>query len=70
MKIELTKEVAIALLKSVKPYYSVMNQIPKELGNYVGGFVDDWKWNNISIDIKYTAEELYAYYELCKNSWK
>ena len=70
MKVELNRKDIIALLRGSSPNYSVMNKIPEELGSYVGGFVDDWKWNYISEDTPYTDEYLYNLYLMCKNSWK
>lgn len=70
MLVELNKKDIISLLMGSKPNYSVMDKIPKELGQYVGGFVDDWKWNYISENVPYTEEYLYNLYVMCKNSWK
>jgi hypothetical protein len=70
MKVDLDRKDIISLLKGSKPYYSVMNKIPKELGSYTGGFVDDWRWNNINENVSYTDEQLYDLYLMCKNSWK
>ena len=70
MKVELNRKDIIALLRGSSPNYSVMNKVPEELGSYVGGFVDDWKWNYISEDTPYTDEYLYNLYLMCKNSWK
>lgn len=70
MTIELTKEVAVDLLKGTTPNYNVMDKIPKELGRFVGGFVDEWEWYNFSDRVSYSAEELYDLYLICKNSWK
>jgi hypothetical protein len=68
MTIELTKEVAIDLLKGVKPYYTVMHEIPSDLG-YFCGSKDEWHWN-FDKNVSYTTEELYNLYLLCKESWK
>ena len=70
MKVDLDREDIISLLTGSKPNYSVMNKIPKELGSYIGGFVDDWSWNNINENVSYTDEQLYDLYLMCKNSWK
>lgn len=70
MKVDLDRKDIISLLTGSKPYYSVMNKVPKELGSYVGGFVDDWRWNNINENVPYTDEQLYDLYLMCKNSWK
>ena len=69
MKVDLDKKDIISLLRGSCPNYSVMNKIPKDLGSYVCGFVDDWKWNYISEDISYSEEYLYDLYLICKNSW-
>lgn len=70
MTVGLDRKDIISLLKGTSPNYSVMDKIPKDLGSYVGGFVDDWKWNNISENVPYTDEYLYELYLMCKNSWK
>jgi len=71
MTVELDREDIISLLKGTKPNYPVMNKIPKQLGYYVGGFVEDWRWNNIDENnTTYTDEYLYNMYLMCKNSWK
>lgn len=69
MKVDLDKKDIISLLRGSCPNYSVMNKIPKDLGSYVGGFVDDWQWNFISEDTPYSEEYLYDLYLMCKNSW-
>lgn len=69
MQIELTKSIAIDLLKGVKPDYSIMNEIPKDLGYFRGSY-GEWHWNNFKEDIPYTTEEIYNLYLICKNSWK
>lgn len=70
MKVELDKKDIIALLIGSTPNYYVMDKIPKDLGSYVGGFVDDWKWNNIREDTPYSEKYLLELYLMCKNSWK
>ena len=70
MTVGLDRKDIINLLKGTKPYYDVMDKIPKDLGSYVGGFVDDWHWNYFDESVKYSNEELYEFYLLCKNSWK
>lgn len=67
MKVELDRKDIISLLIGTQPSYSVMDKIPKELGSYFGGFVDEWKWN-ISLDTPYTDEYLYNLYLMCKKS--
>lgn len=70
MKAELDKKDIIALLIGSTPNYSVMDKIPKDLGSYVGGFVDDFKWNNIREDTPYSEKYLWELYLMCKNSWE
>jgi len=70
MKVELDRKDIIALLKGTCPNYNVMDKIPKDLGSYCGGFVDDWKWNYFIEDVSYSDEYLYNLYLMCKNSWK
>lgn len=69
MKVELDRKDIVSLLVGSVPNYSVMDKIPKELGSYIGGMVDDWRWNNISVDTPYSDEYLYDLYLMCKNSW-
>ena len=69
MNVELDRKDIISLLKGSQPNYSVMSQIPEELGSYRGGFADEWSWNYISEDIPYTDEFLYNIYLMCKNLW-
>ena len=70
MNVELDRKDIISLLRGTAPAYSVMDKIPKELGSYVGGFVDSWQWNYISENVSYSDEQLYDLYLMCKNSWK
>lgn len=68
MKVDLDRKDIIALLKGTMPNYNVMDNIPEDLGRYVGGFVDTWKWEYLIPD-KYTDEELFNFYLMCKHSW-
>ena len=68
MKVELDRKGIISLLRGTTPPYSVMNKIPKELGYYIGGFVDGWHWNDISENVSYSDEYLFNLYLMCKNS--
>ena len=68
MNVELDRQGIIFLLCGTTPPYSVMDKIPKELGSYVGGFVDSWQWNYISDDVPYSDEYLFNLYLLCRNS--
>ena len=70
MLVDLDRKDIISLLTGCKPNYNVIDKIPKEFGSYVGGFVNDWQWNNISEDTSYSDEQLYGLYLMCKNSWK
>ena len=69
MTVNLDRQDIISLLKGIKPYYSVMDKIPKELGSYIGGFANDWEWNDFDKNVSYTDEQLYELYLICKNSW-
>ena len=68
MNIELDRKDIISLLRGTTPAWSVMDKIPKELGFYVGGFVDGWHWNYISENVPYSDEYLFNLYLICKNS--
>lgn len=68
MNIELDRKDIISLLLGTTPPYSVMNKIPKELGDYIGGFVDKWHWNYIDENVPYSDEYLFNLYLMCKNS--
>ena len=70
MIVDLDRKDIISLLKGSKPNYNVINKIPEELGYYVGGFVNDWRWNYFSENVSYSDEQLYDLYLMCKNSWK
>lgn len=59
MNVELDRKDIISLLRGTTPAYSVMDKIPKELGSYVGGFVDSWQWNYISKNVPYSDEYLF-----------
>ena len=66
MTIELTKKIAVLLLKSTSPSHEVMNKIPSDLGYYSTGIYEGWQWR-FGIDTPHTAEELHDLYLLCKN---
>ena len=70
MIVDLDSKDIISLLTGSQPNYNVINKIPEELGYYVGGFVNDWRWNYISENVSYSDEQLYDLYLMCKNSWK
>ena len=67
MNVELDRKDIISLLRGTTPAWSVMDKIPKELGSYVGGFVDSWQWNYISENVPYSDEYLFNLYLTCKN---
>lgn len=69
MVVDLDRKDIVSLLKGVEPSYEIMENIPKDLGSYTGGFVDRWNWSFWD-DVDYTDEELYAIYKMCKDSWK
>ena len=68
MNVELDRKDIISLLRGTTPAWSIMDKIPKELGFYVGGFVDGWQWNYISENVPYSDEYLFNLYLICKNS--
>ena len=68
MNVELDRKDIISLLRGTTPAWSVIDKIPKELGFYVGGFVDGWQWNYISENVPYSDEYLFNLYLICKNS--
>lgn len=68
MKVDLDKKDIIALLRGSDVPYSVMDKIPENLGHYVGGFVDEWRWYHISEETQYSEEYLYDLYLMCKNN--
>ena len=70
MIVDLDRKDIISLLTGSQPNYNVMDKIPEELGYYVGGFVNDWRWNDISENVSYSDEQLYDLDLMCKNSWK
>ena len=71
MKVELDRLDIVNMLRGTTPSYSIMKNIPKELGSYCGGFVDEWKWNisayNIECFKDYSDEYLVELYYKCKN---
>ena len=66
MKVDLSKKDVIHLLRGVEIYdYKTMFEIRNMgLGEYVGGFVDSFEWNNTNSESwdKYSEEELYKLY--------
>lgn len=66
MKVELDRKGIISLLRGIEPPYSVMDKIPKELGYYIGGFVNKWNWNYIDENTPYSDEYLFNLYLMCR----
>ena len=61
MTLEIHKEDLIKIIKSSDISYTDMkDDIISKIGQYVGGFIDDWKWNNDFSNI--SDEELVKVY--------
>ena len=61
MTLEIHKEDLIKIIKSSYISYTDMkDDIISKMGRYVGGFIDDWKWNNDFSNI--SNEELVKVY--------
>ena len=61
MTLEIHKEDLIKIIKSSDISYTDMkDDIISKMGRYVGGFIDDWKWNNDFSNI--SDEELVKVY--------
>lgn len=67
MNVELYRKDIISLLCGITPPYSIMDKIPKDLGSYVGGFVDSWQWD-INENVPYSDEYLFNLYLMCKHA--
>lgn len=67
MFVELDRNDIIALMTSTTPNYVTSKEIPNDLGAYTCGIVDIWKWKD-NIPDKYTDEELYQIYLICKHA--
>lgn len=68
MTINLSKTDLINLVKGIKPSYDILdNPLIKNNGYYIGGFVDNWYWNNNLENL--SEEQLFEIYQLSKNSW-
>lgn len=61
----------VYLLTGISPMYGIIDKIPSDLGYFVGGFVDYWEWSpkTYIYESKYTDEQLYDFYLLCKNTY-
>ncbi len=47
MTLEIHKEDIIKIIKvSDVSYTDMKDDIISKMGRYIGGFIDDWKWNN------------------------
>ena len=61
MTLEMYKEDLIKIIKSSDiSYTDIKDDIISKMGQYVGGFIDDWKWNNDFSNI--SDEELVKVY--------
>ncbi len=73
MNIKLSKKDIIHLLRGIEifDYKTIFELKNIGLGNYIGGFVDSFQWNNTNSESwnKYSEEELYKLYrKLTKNN--
>lgn len=67
MKVDLTKEDLIILIKGSSPCYKLMSHpLIAANGYYVGGFVDHWEWNHNAFK-NCTEEQVYEVYLLIKS---
>ena len=70
MKVDLDREDLLCLLKGTAPHYSLFGEVTiQTCGYFVGGFKDEWHWNNEMLN-KLPDEGLYRLYILCKSSWE
>ena len=61
MTLEIHKEDLIKIIKSSDiSYTDIKDDIISKMGRYVGGFIDDWKWNDDFSNI--SDEELVKVY--------
>lgn len=50
MKAELDKKDLVSLIKGTSPAYSLFeDELIKSCGHYVGGFVDEWQWDEFAL---------------------
>lgn len=69
MTVELGKEDLVTLVSGLDCPYGMMTKYDKlEIGSYIGGFVDEWRWHKIGLR-ELSEEELYNIYKECKESW-
>lgn len=66
MEVDLSKKDIIHLLRGVEfsDYKTLFELRDMGLGDYIGGFVDNFEWNNTNSESwnKYSEEELYEIY--------
>lgn len=60
MLVDLDKQDVTTLIRGTSPSYELMNDsIITQLGNYTGGFKDEWNWNytfpDLPIEILYNT---------------
>jgi len=64
MKVDLSKDELIKVVKGDSPSYELMEHpLVKSHGKYYGGFNDYWEWDTYSLR-KLTEEELCQIYKL------
>jgi len=70
IKIEWDKVNLTRLVRSSSPAYCAMDiPIIQESGVWVGGFVDEWRWND-SFEKDLSIDDLKAIHLICMYSWK
>jgi hypothetical protein len=70
MTLELDHKDLVKLVLGTEPYYNIMEHaLIKNTGHFVGGFVDEWRWNVVVLN-KLSDERLVEIFKLCKQSWK
>lgn len=68
MQLKINKEDLASLIAgSFVPYELVENPVLNRYGRYVGGFVDEWKWNKASL-LCAAEETLLEIYHTLKDS--
>lgn len=67
MTVELQKIDLISLVMGTSPRYSVLEHaLVKSNGRWVGGHVDEWRWDGSSLSAL-TEEELWRLYVVCRD---
>jgi len=65
MLVELTKDDLVRLIIYVYPSKNMMGEYSKlKYGEWVGGYVNDWRWDRFNLE-KLTEQELYNIYKEC-----